>query len=190
MKQKMAIVASLLLATAVFGDSLYSEGSFFTSMFGDRKAAGVGDVVHILITESATATQSAGRTHSKNDQITAGPGTGWADFIKMIGYSGSSNYAANATATRSGTITTRLTVMVKEVLPNGNLLIEGGRQVLVNKDQQNITICGEIRPQDLQRDNTIYSYQVANVNIEYAGSDPRTPGSKVGIISRIIHYLF
>ncbi len=185
-----APILLLMLAAGLRADSLYTADSFFTSMFSDRKAARVGDVVHILITESAAATQSAGRTHNKAADASAGPGTGWLDFIKLVGYDGKSNYSASNTAVRSGTLTARLTVTVKEVLANGNLLIEGRRHVKVNKDLQEIVLRGEVRPRDIGRDNTVFSYQVANVEIEYSGSDPGTPGRKVGLIQRLINFLF
>ncbi len=190
---KRIIFAAILLAiltSFVRADSLYSADSFFTTMFSDRKAAQVGDVLHILITESASATQSAGRTHNKEADASASPGIGWLKLIKFVGYGSKSKYTANNTAVRSGTITARLTVTIKEVLSNGNLLIEGRRYVKVNKDVQEITLQGEVRPRDIRRDNTVFSYQVANVEIEYSGSDPGRPGRKVGIIQRIINFLF
>jgi len=183
-------VVLMMLAGSAVSDDLYKSGSFFTRMFADRKAAAVGDVLHILIAESASATQKAARVHSKDSDTTSGAGVGWLDFIPLLGYGAKSSYNAGATATRSGTLSARLTVTVKEVLPNGNLLVEGRRHVQVNKDLQDITIRGEVRRRDVSRDNTVFSYQVANVEIEYTGSDPRKPGGKVGIISRLINLLF
>jgi len=184
------VILLLPLAAGTCADSLYSSDSFFTSLFSDRKAGKVGDVLHILITESATATQSAGRTHNKQSDTTSSAGTGWLDFIPLLGYGAKSAYTANNTAVRSGTITGRLTVTVKEVLSNGNLLVEGHRHVQVNKDVQDIVFRGQVRPRDISRGNTVFSYQVADVEIQYIGSDPGKPGSKVGIISRIINFLF
>jgi len=185
-----AAVLVITLAGSAVGDDLYKSSSFFTGLFADRKAAAVGDVLHVLITESASATQQAARVHNKDSDTTSGPGTGWLDFIPLLGYGAKSKYNAGATATRSGTISARLTVAVKEVLANGNLVVEGHRRVQVNKDLQDIVMRGEVRRRDISRNNTVYSYQVANVEIEYTGSDPRKPGSKVGLISRIINLLF
>ena len=187
-----AFAAAMLLMSAGIccGDGLYSPDSFFNTMFTDTKAGKIGDVLHILITETASATQTASRTHSKSSQTTAGGGTGWLDFIKLMGYGGSSNYTAAGTETRRGSLSTRLTVSVVDVMPNGNLCVEGRRHLVVNKDVQDITIRGEVRPRDIGPENTVYSYQVANVQIEYVGSDPGKPGNKVGIISRLLNFLF
>lgn len=190
MRHILLLSTLLLAASFACADSLYSSTSFFTDMFADRKAAGVGDVLHILIAESASATQTARGTHSKEADVSAGAGTGWLDFIPLLGYGGSSSHTAGSTATRSGTITARLTVTVTEVLEGGNLRIEGRRFVQVNRDLQEIIIRGQVRPRDIGRDNTVMSYQVADVEILYTGSDPRKPGGKVGIIQRIINLLF
>jgi flagellar L-ring protein precursor FlgH len=58
---------------------------------------------------------------------------------------------------------------VKEVLPNGNLVIQGTRAVAVNHEEQYITITGVVRPEDILRDNVVLSGQVANANIAIGG---------------------
>ncbi len=55
---------------------------------------------------------------------------------------------------------------------------------------QKITLRGEVRPQDISRDNTVYSWNVANAEITYEGSDPGRPGKKVGIVTRLLNMLF
>jgi flagellar L-ring protein precursor FlgH len=193
MRRALALQALLLLlltASSVCADSLYSPSSFFTDMFADRKAARVGDVLHVLIAENASANQTVGGTHNKQAKVGAEEGSGWLDFIPLLGYGGSSSYSNGSTATRSGSITARLTVTVTEVLASGNLRIEGRRFVQVNRDLQEITIRGQVRPRDIGRDNTVMSYQVADVEILYTGSDPRKPGHSVGFIQRLLNLLF
>ncbi len=59
--------------------------------------------------------------------------------------------------------------MVREVLPNGNLVVQGTREVLVNHEQQFITLTGIARPQDITRDNVVLSTQLADANITIGG---------------------
>lgn len=190
MKHPAIALMVFLIAGTCAADSLYTDGSFFGSLYADRKAARVGDVLHILVTESAQATQTATRSLEKDTDVSVGPGIGWLDFLPLNAYSGSSGYNAGATANRSGSIRVRLTVRVKEVLPDGNLLVEGCRHVRVNKDIQEITFTGTVRPRDIRADNTVYSYNVADLNIDYQGSDPARPGKKTGIITRVLNWLF
>ena len=63
-----------------------------------------------------------------------------------------------------------MTAIVREVLPNGNLIIQGTRAVAVNHEEQYITITGVIRPEDVNRDNVVLSTQVADANISIGGT--------------------
>ena len=118
----LAFVMVITSSSLSFADSLYSPDSFFTTMFADTKACKIGDVVHILITESASATQTASRTHKKASQTTANAGTGWLDFIKLMGYGGSSDYSASGTETSRGTMSTHDLFKDIENLPGAKSL--------------------------------------------------------------------
>lgn len=188
----IAVVTTVVVAVTIncAAESPYTDSSFFNTLYNDRKAATVGDVLHILVTESARATQSASRSLNKQSDVSLGPGLGWVDFMPLNAYSGGSSYSADASANRSGSIQARLSVRVKETLPNGNLRVEGRRHVRVNKDVQEIVFSGTVRPRDIQANNTVYSYDVADLEIDYQGSDPARPGNKVGIITRLLNWLF
>ena len=180
----------MLIAGAAGADSLYSPQSPFSSLFSDRKAVNIGDTLHILIAETAQASQNmADQTATKSD-ATMGPGLGWLDFIPMFGYSGDIAATSGGRTSRSASFTARIAVTVTGVTPAGNLLVEGTRQVRVHKDYQDIRLSGEVRRQDIAADNSVPSYRVANACISYTGSNPLRPGNKVGIITRALHWLF
>ena len=180
----------ILLPLVARADSFVTPESFVLRMYGDRKARRAGDILHIIIAERATATHQASRKLKRQASTDVGPGTGWLDFLKALGYKGKHDSSDQATSVRTGSLTARVTVRVKKVLPNGNLLVEGRHSLKVNKDTQLIIIRGEVRPRDINADNTVYSYNVANLEVEYVGSDPGRPGKRTGIISRILNLLF
>jgi len=180
----------LLMTTLARADSLYSPSSRFTTLFSDRKAVGVGDILHILVTESAEASQNMADTTSASTDAKVGPGTGALGFLPLWGYTGAISSQAKGTTSRSQSLVARVAVTVVGLSPAGNLIVEGERTVSVHKDHQAIKISGEVRPQDIGPDNTVPSYKVANASISYSGSDPLHPGSKVGIITRVLHWLF
>jgi flagellar L-ring protein FlgH len=182
-----AILASY---TPTRADSLYDAESGFTSLFSDRKATRVGDVLHILITETAQASQNATSTTSNTTDSKMGPGVGKLSFLPLIGYSGQSAADSKGSTNRSGSFVGRVAVTIIGVTPSGNLLVEGSRNVTVLKDYQVIKLSGEVRPQDIAADNTVPSYKVANAMVSYTGSDPLRPNGKVGIITRMLHWLF
>lgn len=171
-------------------DPLVGPNCFFFNLYGDRKATKPGDILHIIIAEQASATNAASRNLQRTSSTSAGPGQGLLDFLKAVGYQGSSAAKDSATAVRSGSLTARVTVTVIRTLPDGNLFVEGKHDIQVNKDHQTITLRGEVRPRDVSADNTVYSYDVANLQVEYAGSDPARPGKRMGFLGRILNALF
>ncbi|MBC7286515.1 MAG: flagellar basal body L-ring protein FlgH [Armatimonadetes bacterium] len=193
MKRTIAPGVSFLLALSCLAgraDSLVTDNSFALSLYGDRKACKIGDILHIIVVEEATATHQASQKLQRQCSTEAGPGSGWLDFLKSMGYRGKHDSQDQASSVRTGTLQARVTVEVRQVLPNGNLVVEGRHYVKVNKDLQVITVRGVVRPRDVNADNTVYSYNVANLEIEYSGSDPARPGKRTGIISRILNILF
>jgi flagellar L-ring protein precursor FlgH len=181
---------AILIANVVSADSLYTPQSPFARLFSDYRAAQVGDVLQVLIMETAQANQTANEQTSNKSDASMGPGLGLLKFIPLIGYGGDIKSAASGTTTHSGSFTSRLAVTVTGIAPNGNLLIEGSREVKLHKDVQMIKLTGEVRPQDVGSDNTVLSYRIAKAQISYTGSNPRRPGSKVGFITGLLHWLF
>lgn len=188
--RQILLGACLLVSVPVAADSLYTSQSPFARLFSDRKAAQVGDVLHILITELAQASHNTTSDVANRAKTEMGPGLGLLDFIPLIGYGGSSQASSSGKANRSESFSGRIAVTVVGITPTGNLLVEGCRSVTVHRDLQIIKLCGEVRPQDVTADNTVPSYRVANATISYTGSDPLRPGRKVGVVTRILHWLF
>ena len=190
----MRKITLLMVVVTVLGvahaDSLYVADSPFMGLFGDRRVARVGDVLHVLIAETAQANQSLTSNNSNTTDAQMGPGTGSLDFLPLVGYSGAIAAESKGGVNRSENFVGRMAVTVTQVLPGGNLLVEGCRSVTVHRDCQIIRLTGEVWPQDVAADNTVPSYKVANAVISYTGSDPLKPGGKVGIITRVLHWLF
>jgi flagellar L-ring protein precursor FlgH len=83
-------------------------------------------------------------------------------------------------------MTTKMTATVTNVLPNGNLMIQGMREVVLNDEQQIIVLTGIVRPQDVSQDNTVLSTYIANARIEYTGSGVVTERQSPGWADRIL----
>ena len=147
--------------------------------YADRKALRVGDIITIRVIENASANNAADTDLSRTSSIEAGFSTffGKQKFLNLFklgddlvkSTSDNSNKGSGAT-TREGQLTATITAVVKQVMPNGNLVIQGTRAVAVNHEEQYITITGVIRPLDVSRDNVVLSSQVADANIAIGGS--------------------
>ncbi|MFW6157155.1 MAG: flagellar basal body L-ring protein FlgH [Armatimonadota bacterium] len=165
-------------------------GGFFMSLYDDHRAGSPGDILFVVVSESTTASHSASRSNSKGGSARVGPGSAWLDFIPEVGFGGDLSTSAGGSAQRRNVLSTRIATTITGVTPAGNLIIEGQRTIRVNHDLQTVRLIGEVRPQDVRADNTVLSQHVANAEIEYCGPDPGRPGKEVGIITRILGWLF
>ncbi|MCK8827772.1 flagellar basal body L-ring protein FlgH [Natroniella acetigena] len=159
-------------------------------LFRDNKANQVGDILTVIITEDATATQQASTDASQNNQADVGAGTGIFDFIRSFGFSQSDSSNATGSTSRSGSLSAEITVQIEEELANGNLKISGTRSVKINDETQDIKLTGIVRPEDISPQNTIESNYIANAEIDYEGKGVIGDRQRQGIISRIVAWLF
>jgi flagellar L-ring protein precursor FlgH len=146
--------------------------------YGDKKALRVGDIITVRIVENAQASNTADTDLSRNSSIKAGLSTffGKKKFLNLfkldedlLASSAQNTHQGSGSTTRSGQLTATMTAVVREVLPNGNLVVQGTRDVLVNHEQQFITLTGIVRPLDVDRDNVVLSSQLADASITIGG---------------------
>ncbi len=179
--------------------SLWQEGGYLTSMFADIKARRVGDILTIKIIESSSATNKASTKTERDSSLSAGLASFFNaekrypsdqpffnPFGKVAG-SMTSEFDGSGTTKRSGALTAYMTARIKEVLPNGNLLIEGNREVRVNDENQIITLTGIVRPRDISANNVIKSTYIADARISYSGSGIINERQKPGWLSRLLN---
>ncbi len=171
-------------------------GSLWTnhqsSMFSDRKAQNVGDIVTVIIDESASANKSATTTTGRESSMTAGIPTLFGiednsiyekngiNFANLVSANFENDFEGNGTTTRSDKLTASLATQVVGRYPNGQLKIRGGKEVMVNNEVQIIYLTGIIRPVDITAANTVNSDKILNARISYTGdgvlSDKQEPG--------------
>jgi flagellar L-ring protein FlgH len=161
------------------------------SLFSDNKAREVGDVVTISIVESAKASKEATTKTARTSGMQAdwsgvfdALGSQWNVGKNPLGTSHKIDFANNfdgqGATTRSSAMTAYITARVVHVLPNGNLLVRGSREVRVNNENQFIYLQGIVRPEDVSSSNVVLSTYVAEAVIEMNGqgsvSDKQRPG--------------
>ncbi len=186
----LALAAVLLFSpTVIHADSLFPRAA--GSLFADNKARRVGDTLTILIDETASAQSSASTKTSKTESVSFGPGFGFLlSRLNKFGVNGTISSTASGSTNRTDNLTARIAVTVKEVLPNGNLLVEGRRKVGMNRETQEIALTGIVRPLDIGPDNTVASPLVADAQINFSGKGPVGDKQREGIITRIFKVLF
>ncbi|OGJ85962.1 MAG: hypothetical protein A2268_00070 [Candidatus Raymondbacteria bacterium RifOxyA12_full_50_37] len=171
-----------------------SEARSF-SIYGDKKAKKIDDVITVYVTEEASAmNKTKTDTKSKTDVglSTSSSGNGLMQFIPSVGLSGGDNvdFRGTGETTRSGELKAKVTVRVVEVQDNGNLLIQGSKVVEINDEKETIHVSGTIRPEDIRADNTVLSYNIADAKITYTGDGVTQNAQKPGIFTRFFTWLF
>ncbi len=181
--------------------SLWRDDAPMMELFSDQKARTVGDIVTIKIVESSDATNKASTETDRNSSLSASvdaffnaekrfPSTQpfFNPFSKVAG-GVTSEFEGSGTTKRSGDLNAYITALVTKVLPNGNLVVTGSREVLVNNDNQVIELTGVVRPRDINSNNQVLSTYVADARISYDGvgviNDRQQPGWLTNIVMKV-----
>ena len=182
MKNTTILISSLLLTFCVRADSLWKD-NISRSPFADKTARFVGDILNVRVQESNAAKRDAKTESSRDGSVDAsissflfGTSTGGSGAFKHGGaypamkFANATSHAGTGTIDNSDSITTRFSVRVVDVLPNGNLIVEGIRNASYAGESQTIELRGAVRPFDVESDNSIYSYLLSDLNIRYLSS--------------------
>ena len=192
MKNVTIFITSLLLTLCVRADSLWKD-DVSRSPFADKKARFVGDVLNVRVQESNAAKRAAKTETSRDSETDAsissflfGTSTGGSGAFKSGGaypamkLSNTTSHKGTGTIDNSDSITSRFSVRVVDVLPNGNLIVEGIRSATYGGESQTIVMRGAVRRFDIQSDNTIYSYLISDLNIRFKSSGVITSAKEKG----------
>ncbi|MBC8003406.1 MAG: flagellar basal body L-ring protein FlgH [Opitutaceae bacterium] len=192
-------VAAVILLSALpltsSAQSLWKDDSS-RSMFADKRARSVGDIITVLVQESNAATKENNTKTSKNVSVDAALQTflyspAGSSFLTKNGqmpalkaYSKNS-FDGGGQINNSERITTRLAVRVVDTLPNGNLIIEGKRQTVVAGETTDAVLRGTVRAEDVTANNTIFSYNIADARIQFLSKGSLSDSQRKGWFLRI-----
>jgi len=206
----MVSIGLMMNSSALYGDeyagkkaSLWRDNSSFTKMYSDPKAAGINDIVTIKVSESTAASNKAGLTTAKKTSInmgidkllgyettTKGSLNSSFDPTSMVGATTNNSNQGSGESTRESTLTSYISARVIDVMPNGNLVIEAKKEVLVNKEKQVAVLTGIIRPRDISYNNEIESNKIADMQIKFSGKGPVSEQTKRGWLSWLISQIW
>jgi flagellar L-ring protein FlgH len=188
----MKKVLSTLIALAVITGT--GTAASIYDIYTAHRAMRVDDILTVLITEQAKAGSQSGTSTSKDNSASATGmgGTGALKFLPTFGLSAGSSlaYDGKGGTTREGNFIARVSARVTRVLDNGNLVIEGSKMVEINSEKEVIKVAGTVRPMDIQSGNTVYSYNIAEAQITYAGKGTATTGQRPGLIAKFLNWIF
>jgi flagellar L-ring protein precursor FlgH len=189
-----------------------SEGSLWidrASLYEDRRARRVNDLVTVLVNERSMASKRAATDTARESSADYG----LDDFFGMnrdfnihnlpllsgfyknrnifsptVRGQASSDFAGEGDTRREGRLVGTITAKVVEVLPNSNLIIESRKEIVVNNEKEILVLKGIVRPDDISHNNTVLSQYVANAQIYFVGDgvldDKQSPGWLVRLLDR------
>jgi flagellar L-ring protein FlgH len=169
---------------AVAAGSLWTPSARFSDLAADQRSRRVDDIVTIIVQESASAvstgaTQTSRKSNTQNS-ITALAGVTRAagPWANLANVSGQTQLDGQGTTSRTTTLTTTVSARVTHVLRNGDLVVEGTKNVGINSENQTITVRGVIRPIDLDTTNSVQSARLAQMEIQVNGK---------GVVADAVH---
>lgn len=146
--------------------SLYSDAQF-QSLTADRRHFQVGDSLTVLVVENASASSTADTGTQRDAQVGVGLSTPSRD--RHLAGNTSNEFNGTGRTQRSGRLLAQITVLVREVLPNGDLRVAGDQSLEINGERQTIHAEGRVRPRDINEQNTVQSSRLAEAKLSFAG---------------------
>ena len=171
---------------------------WMASLFTGLRARDVNDLVTIKVIERIAASGKADSNLNKSSNVNAATGrifgvdpkfAEWFDPTALARFQASSDFKGGGATTRAGELSAVITARVSEVLPNGDLVLEGVREVDINGDKQMVVVTGVVRPNDIGPGNVVPSTAVGQMRIKYYGNglikDNLTPGWLVRVFNKV-----
>jgi flagellar L-ring protein precursor FlgH len=174
----------------------YNNGSLFQarsiSLFEDQRPYRIGDILTISLNESTSASKKAATSTKKDDSVSFGtsilggrtPTRSNGNEIFGVELSPSRAFDGEGDSSQSNSLNGQITVTVVDILPNGNLVVQGEKWFTLNQGKEYIRIAGVVRPQDVQPDNTVTSSKLADAQIAYSGEGFVSDSNKQGWLTR------
>ena len=182
-----------------------AEWRFAMQLYGDEKATRIGDLVTVMIEEQSSASRTAQNQSSRNTSAGGSMQVATPYYTRADGQQvgmrfqgatlpafdwqfGHNQSGGGQTSSEDG-LSSTLTARVVDVLPNGNLLIEGRRVIHLEDEKVEMIVTGAIRPRDISSQNTIASSRVADATIRYESAGPLRRDQRRGFLTRVWNWL-
>jgi flagellar L-ring protein FlgH len=187
---KRIIIVTMFISALTFAQDMRENS--FSSLFSDLKANRIGDAVTIIVVESSQASNnaetSAGRSSDLGFDLSGGSDKAAAIGSAAIG--SNNDFKGSGTTKQSGMIKTKISATIDSVLQNGNLLLKGNKKITINGEEQTVSIKGIIRTSDITSDNSVYSYNISEAEIQITGNGLIGDSQQPGWLTKIFHWIF
>jgi flagellar L-ring protein FlgH len=153
--------------------SLFTPNGLFTDMSADYKAHRLGDTVTLLVSETTAASSTGDVNNSRafqaNSAVTSLPGWQSNPANPLLGMTSTKTLKGQGETSAGSSVTATVSAHVIALLPNGNMVVEAERRILINSQHENLIVRGVLRPGDVGPNNTARADSLANLEIELKG---------------------
>ncbi len=172
--------------------SLWRDSHSPAMLYTDARALRENDLVVIKVEEVADAKRSADTdmTHKSDFSALAALNKTLSTPTAQINGTFDKRFQGLGTTARTERLTATVPALVRKVLPNGNLFVEGHRVVLVNNEEQHFYISGVVRPIDIDQENSVKSSMLADAEIEFTGRGVLSDNQRQGWLSRYLGWIW
>lgn len=191
MNRLLLIALALAAAAPAFADDIWARRDpRIANLFQDNRARNVGDILTLVINENTTENEREQRQQSKTNTFT-GQATvfGVPQVANSDGNFGRT-FSGSGQLTGGRTFTDRIALTVVDVMPNGNLVVEGFRSRLTMGEERVLRISGVVRSQDVAVGNLVQSGSLANAKLSYLGRGPTTRQVNQNFLGRVMNRLW
>jgi flagellar L-ring protein FlgH len=196
----VCIVAVAVLCGRTYGEEPEDRCAFAIGLLADQKARGVGDLLTIIIEEESETSRDASTSSSKSTSMSGSASAGhprldsrstaWTNaVVPAYALDTGNSYEGGGQTRSSESLSSRLTATVMDVLPNGNLLIEGRRSTTIDRDRVTMVLSGVVRPKDVDSANIVMSSSIADASIRYESAGPLAREQRRGLLTRILNFI-
>src|SRR6218665_2464339 len=177
---------------AAANGAIFQPQNGYAPLTSGQRAAQVGDVITIVLTERTQGTSSSTAQTNREGSISlTPPATGPLSLFAPTdaSASGQNAFQGRGQTAQANSLTGEITVTVQEVLANGTMRVRGEKQLRINRGNEAIRVSGIVRPGDLTSDNRVASTRIADARIDYVGRGEIARSSRMGWLQRFFNIL-
>ncbi len=185
--RKFLMTCTLMATAAAAGAASLYNPDTYRPLVADHRARMPGDLLTVMVYETSSASATTDSSLQRNTALNA--------QLQVTTHGGVANAALGSTfngggsVQRAGKVLAQLSVRVTGTHPNGDLLVAGEQDLLINSDRQHIKIEGRVRRADIASDNTVQSNRLADAHISYVGDGDLAKTQRPGMLARILLWL-
>jgi flagellar L-ring protein precursor FlgH len=184
------LLIALLMGLGILpasAESLFNEATY-KPLIRDHRARNIGQLLTVLIYESASSTTSA--DSDTNNALDVSINSGYDDTRHNATLGIGNNSSGGGTINRTGRLMASVSVTIEKILDSGEMIVKGEQSIEFNNENQYIHVEGRVRPEDIGADNTITSTRLADAKIRYVGEGLLGRSQEPGFITKFFNWIF